>query len=379
MCRTTENGSNWHLIFPPSPPLTELHLNNLDSGAHTPRDKCVLEKGAGSLLRWEKMTHIHCQTHIQLVTDTKSFLPLSGAFIFIAFPVEHLSRRRLSGHQHLETWSFLCWLIWMLIHWFSLNYEKYLNCRPKINVDNKTQQRVSHELRDETCNGPADPPQDMSVCHKGMKTASRGRYDGRRGRMLCKETESQQGVRSLIVITWWWLFGGQSHLTWTSQSSSGAFIWKCNQTLCHSLCSLTSSPSRITLYLHDLCHHLNVTVSTPGPPSVTVLCSSVCLSVSSVSCLVLLFLRIRCLHDYLPACPSVRPAEPADDLLLHWNHLTLFFCLLSGPVLFVEWESQTQVRGSPHFIRFILRGTWLSERLSRSVDQWQLPHFNNGK
>lgn len=103
MCRTTENGSNWHLIFPPSPPLTELHLNNLDSGAHTPRDKCVLEKGAGSLLRWEKMTHIHCQTHIQLVTDTKSFLLLSGAFIFIAFPVEHLSRRRLSGHQHLET------------------------------------------------------------------------------------------------------------------------------------------------------------------------------------------------------------------------------------------------------------------------------------
>lgn len=137
---------------------------------------------------------------------------------------------------------------------------------------------------------------------------------------------------------------------------------KCNQTLCHSLCSLTSSPSRITLYLHDLCHHLNVTVSTPGPPSVTVLCSSVRLSVSSVSCLVLLFLRIRCLHDYLLTCPSVRPAEPADDLLLHWNHLTLFFCLLSGPVLFVEWESQTQVRGSPHFIRFILRGTWLSER-----------------
>lgn len=370
MCRTTENGSNWHLIFPPSPPLTELHLNNLDSGAHTPRDKCVLEKGAGSLLRWEK---------IQAVTDSKSFLLLSGAFIFIAFPVEHLSRRRLSGHQHSETWSFLCWLIWMLIHWFSLNYEKYLNCRPKINVDNKTQQRVSHELRDETCNGPADPPQDMSVCHTGMKTASRGRYDGRKGRMLCKETESQQGVRSIIVITWWWLFGGQSHLTWTSQSSSGAFIWKCKQTLCHSLCSLTSSPSRITLYLHDLCHHLNVTVSTPGPPSVTVLCSSVRLSVSSVSCLVLLFLRIRCLHDYLLTCPSVRPAEPADDLLLHWNHLTLFFCLLSGPVLFVEWESQTQVRGSPHFIRFILRGTWLSERLSRSVDKWQLPHFNNGK
>lgn len=85
------------------------------------------------------------------------------------------------------------------------------------------------------------------------------------------------------------------------------------------------------------------------------------------------------LFTWLPAHLSVRPADPADDLLLHWNHLTLFFCLLSGPVLFVEWESQTQVRGSPHFIRFILRGTWLSERLSRSVDQWQLPHFNNGK
>lgn len=146
MCRTTENGSNWHLIFPPSHPLTELHLNNLDSGAHTPRDKCVLEKRAVSLLIWEKMTHIHCQTHIHAVTDTKSFLLLSGVFIFIAFPVVHLSRRRLSGHQHLETWSFLCWLIWMLIHWFCLNYEKYLNCCPTINVDNKTQQRVSHEL-----------------------------------------------------------------------------------------------------------------------------------------------------------------------------------------------------------------------------------------
>lgn len=37
MCKKTANSSNWHLIFPSSPPVTEMNLNNLDSRAQTRR------------------------------------------------------------------------------------------------------------------------------------------------------------------------------------------------------------------------------------------------------------------------------------------------------------------------------------------------------
>lgn len=70
MCKKTGNSSNWHLIFLSSPPLTELNLNNLNSRAHTPIDKCFSRKRAGGRVIWEKMTHIHCQTHIQALMDT---------------------------------------------------------------------------------------------------------------------------------------------------------------------------------------------------------------------------------------------------------------------------------------------------------------------
>lgn len=169
MCRKTENGSNWHLIFPPSPPRTELHLNNLDSGTHTPRDKCVLEKRAGSLLMWEKMTHIHCQTHIQAVTDMKSFLLLCSFYIycFSCCTFEKKTSVRASTLRDpklppLDADPLIQSELWEISKLSS-----------KDEHGQQTEQRVSHELRDETRHGPDDPLQDsMSLPAGGDVTGA---------------------------------------------------------------------------------------------------------------------------------------------------------------------------------------------------------------
>lgn len=241
MCRKTENGSNWHLIFPPSPPRTELHLNNLDSGTHTPRDKCVLEKRAGSLLMWEKMTHIHCQTHIQAVTDMKSFLLLCSFYIY----------------------CFSC-----------CTFEK------------KTSVRAS-TLRDPKLPPLVDLDADPLIQSELWEIS----------KLSSKDEHGQQNRAKSQPWAQRW------NTSWPRWSTTGQHV--------------TASRGR---------------------------------------------------------CDGRR-----GWVLCNWNHLTLFFCLPSGPVLFAECESRTQVRGSLQLTRFILRGTWPSERLSRSFDKRPLRHVSEGK
>ena len=193
--------------------------------------------------------------------------------------------------------------------------------------------------------------------------SSAWRYDGRSGQMLCKGTESQQGVRSIIVSPT--LDGECLEDRVISPEPHKVVLVHLFESVIRRYVTLSPLfdffPLWITLYLHDLCitwtslsPHLDLLQSPSFGLSVRV--------VSSVSCLVRLFLRIRSLHHYLPTRLSIQLNQLmifCFNKSLKSSHSFLLSAFRSCSVCMRV--SETQVRESPHFIWFILRGTWPSE------------------